>query len=474
MVVPTLKCSLYACQNTAKKRHSARLCMPCQDGMTTVKTFYITEQFFKRKKNSVGNECILTPDINLMEETIKKEPAVSMTTHETVSLGVPSIFNQPSTLETSGIASELDDTRQGQTMADESSEDKYNLQQVKTEETDDDSKLFQTGNEIVKKNISFCSICFLSFEEPKEYVQHLDIHCVELKDVEDGVRPQKNGYTCITCDVKYHFKGMFIRHMSVAPHNNPSFDWMFKKTGTEDEKNEETQRIYNCSGCEMEFPTKDEHHDHLKENHLDEIYRLKYIKSLVDDGSIYSMDGFYIKCDICKIPYPPGPYAFHRNEEHKGYPLQETTSTRYHAHQQKLGISQDPNICFLCLMKLPKNGSLADSHMKLHHYPRHQYSINNLDDIDNFDIPPFYCGPCARTLQSYAKYRSHLLKHHGEKVARVNQKNCNPRIKPDINDSHFFCKSCDYKFPCRPKYRQHLRKFHKMLLPKLIGTKKTN
>ncbi|KAG2193987.1 hypothetical protein INT47_000775 [Mucor saturninus] len=482
MVLPTGRCGSYSCKNVAKPQESeyAAYCMPCDDGMTVRKKLFSATPIIKPKRESLVAKHIPATDINLIEEPIKEEITPVTVQAPTVSVGKSSIFSQPPTLEKSKITLEdllasaggSTDTYErhmmdNQTGFDESSEDEYDLRDVKIEDFNSDSKLLRTSNERPKKDIAFCSICSVSFEQPEKYMEHLNIHCVELRDAEDGVIPKVHGYTCTTCHVKYDTKGRFIRHMNVAPHNNPAFDWMFKKDGRVEAGDEELYRIYSCQGCALEFSSKEEHHDHLKENHLDEIYRLKYLKSLVDDGTVISMDGFYIKCDICGGAFDTRSFQYHRSREHPFYPPQETDMTRYYARQKQLGIPINPHSCYDCGMNLPKNGSYDGNHMRLHYASYTRYNIVNLDDLDNFDIPPFYCGPCIKMLPNYTGYRSHVLQKHGVRSAYPTVKNHDTKIAPDIDDPRFYCRSCDFKFADRKKYRRHLKSFHKMLLPKL-------
>ncbi|KAI8082388.1 hypothetical protein BDF21DRAFT_451748 [Thamnidium elegans] len=51
-----------------------------------------------------------------------------------------------------------------------------------------------------------------NFKEPQGYVQHLNVHCIELNDAKDGGLIEAHGYTCTTCHVKYDTKGRCLRN----------------------------------------------------------------------------------------------------------------------------------------------------------------------------------------------------------------------------------------------------------------------
>jgi hypothetical protein len=115
-----------------------------------------------------------------------------------------------------------------------------------------------------------------------------------------ALSPENHRYTCATCDVKYATKGRFMHHMNAAPHNHPTFDWMFKKSKKKVSANNSSAngppREYFCPACDnMAFNSKEEHRKHLDSYpHYTEIYKMKYLKLMVEEGALPNLDEFFL------------------------------------------------------------------------------------------------------------------------------------------------------------------------------------
>lgn len=157
----------------------------------------------------------------------------------------------------------------------EEEEEDYATSARLLQENDDNEEEEAPSN----KEILYCSMCSISFDDKLEYGQHLNKYCVELENVEENgndaaaaaALPVDHGYTCLTCQVKFTTKVRFIRHMSMAPHNNPEFDWMLKMPFSSNAPS--SDREYFCP-AHKEIKTispKEKHHAHLLEIHYDEM-----------------------------------------------------------------------------------------------------------------------------------------------------------------------------------------------------------
>ncbi|KAI9269433.1 hypothetical protein EDC94DRAFT_598845 [Helicostylum pulchrum] len=486
--LPTGVCGNFHCQNVAEGNDYK--CRPCSDGNTVKRRIFETKPMAKSNRQPLVAKYIPPAKIDLESanrEKVAQTPTVSVgqgnnmfsvpppqltetriVTFEDLIASTAGGFDRMTVNNNAQNANSVDNDEDDD---EDDDDDEVYIQDVKLE--GGETPVGARNQKIARSEIAFCSICSISFKEPQEYVQHLNVHCVELKDAKDGDVVEAHGYTCTTCHVKYDTKGRFIRHMSIAPHNNPSFDWMFKEPNP---RQADIKGFYKCPKCKLTFDTKQQHLDHLEQKHIDEIYRLKYIRSLVDDGTLHTIEGFYIECEDCDESYSSlGRLQIHRRDVHTFLPDQETDVTRYYDRQKQLGIPCPKHSCLECGTKVRK--ALMKEHYSLHDWrPPIQadgsfwngmYAINQLQDLNEFAIPPFYCGPCGKSLKGYPAYRNHVVNKHNVRTAFPTQKNYDPCVVPDIDDPRFYCKSCDYKFAARDKYRRHLKSFHEMLLPKL-------
>ncbi|GAA5807352.1 hypothetical protein MFLAVUS_000710 [Mucor flavus] len=487
--LPTGVCGNFHCQNVAEDTEYK--CRPCTDGNTVKRRIFETKPKAKANRQPLVSKYIPPAKIDLesdSREEVAQTPTVSVgqgnnmfsvpppqlaetriVTFEDLIASTAGGFNRMTVNSNAQNAHNVVDDEEDDDDNDEDDDEVY-IQDVKLE--GGENPVGARNQKTPRSEIAFCSICSISFKEPQEYVQHLDVHCVELKDAKDGDVVETHGYTCTTCHVKYDTKGRFIRHMSIAPiiihhligclrnqiHDKPML------------------KFYKCPKCKLTFDTKQQHLDHLEQNHINEIYRLKYIRSLVDDGMLHTIERFYSECEDCDESYSSlHSLKVHRRNEHTFLPDQETDVARYYDCRKQLGIPSPKYSCTECGIKVKK--ALMKEHCSLHDWrPLSQankffwhgiYAINQLQDLNEVAIPPFYCGPCGKILNGYPTYRNHVVNKHNVRTAFSTQKSYDLSVVPDIDDPRFYCKSRDFKFAARDKYRRHLKTFHEMLLPKL-------